>query len=83
MTAVTRTSAGSIRASRRTSHAGSRSSGRSADATCPVACTPASVRPATVSMTGPRSTAVSAPIRTPATVRRPGWTAQPEKSVPS
>ena len=52
-------------------------------ATCPVACTPASVRPATVSATGARTVRPKASVSTPATVRRPGCGAQPEKSVPS
>ena len=65
------------------SHAGS---GTSTWHTCPVACTPASVRPATTS--GRSSSAPAAPWPAPpsgrpATVRRPGCTAQPEKPVPS
>jgi len=41
------------------------------------------VRPATVTPTGSRNTVDSASTSTPHTVRRPGCTAQPEKSVPS
>jgi len=61
------------------------SGSRSACATCPRACTPASVRPATTRRTGSgaRTTVVSAADTSPSTVRRPGWAAQPEKSVPS
>ena len=43
--------------------------GRSAWATCPEACTPASVRPATVSDTSSRNTIDSVSSRTPQTVR--------------
>ena len=52
-------------------------------ATWPTACTPASVRPATTSRTGSRSSTRRASVSSPATVRRSGWTAHPEKSVPS
>jgi len=55
----------------------------SACATWPVACTPASVRPATVRATGWRLICARASCSTPCTVRRPACTAQPEKSVPS
>src|SRR3954447_338701 len=57
--------------------------GRSREATWPVACTPASVRPATVSATGTRSTVDSAASTSPWTVRRPGCLAQPDSAVPS
>ena len=52
-------------------------------ATCPRACTPASVRPATVSVTGSRAMVAMAASSVSCTVRRPGWVAQPAKSVPS
>ena len=58
---------------------------RSACATWPRAWTPASVRPATVSRTGSpaRRSVVRAADSSASTVRRPGWAAHPEKSVPS
>ncbi len=57
----------------------------SACATWPRAWTPASVRPATVRRTGSgaRSSVVRAVESSDSTARRPGWAAQPEKSVPS
>jgi hypothetical protein len=88
VTARTRASAGISAASRRTSDGPSsakRAAGRSTWQTWPVACTPASVRPATVSPSGVSTptSRVNASVRTPATVRRPGCAAHPEKSVPS
>ncbi len=47
------------------------------------AWTPVSVRPATVSATGSRSTVSSAVSSSPCTVRRPGCLAQPRKPEPS
>jgi hypothetical protein len=52
-------------------------------ATCPVAWTPASVRPAARTITGVRNTVDSASSMTPATVRWPACDAHPAKSVPS
>ena len=59
--------------------------GRSAWATWPRACTPASVRPATVSCgaSARRRTVPSASSSVCWTVRRPGWRAHPEKPDPS
>ena len=54
--------------------------GARSETTFAAACTPASVRPATVSVLG--STA-SAAATSATTVRRPGCIAQPRKSVPS
>src|SRR5215470_1473695 len=87
-TRCTRTSGGSNRASRRTAVSlptAQRAAGTSQCATCPRACTPASVRPATVSAgdSGRRSTRTSAPSRVSWTVRWPGWRAHPEKPEPS
>src|SRR4051795_8527143 len=79
-------SGGSTPRSRRTSFSrccSQTSPGTSAEATWPVACTPASVRPATVSATGTRRTVASAASSSPWTVRRPGWAAQPDSAVPS
>src|SRR3954453_11207931 len=59
------------------------SRGTSSEATWPVACTPASVRPATVSATGTRSTVARAASSSACTVRRPGCLAQPDSAVPS
>jgi hypothetical protein len=53
------------------------------DATCPSACTPASVRPATESDGRSRRMRSRASSRTPSTVRTPGCLAHPRKSVPS
>ena len=50
---------------------GKAAAGTSMWATCPVACTPVSVRPAAQSRTGVRKTVVSASSMTPATVRCP------------
>src|SRR5262249_53343671 len=53
-------------------------------ATWPEACTPASVRPATVSGARSRRSAIaSARSSSPWTVRSPGCAAHPRKSVPS
>ena len=52
-------------------------------ATWPRACTPASVRPATVSETGSRRIVSSAVSSSPCTVRRPGCAAHPRKPPPS
>ena len=53
-------------------------------ATCPVACTPASVRPATASPLPAREDARRAPpARHPRPSARPGCRAQPRKPVPS
>ncbi len=53
-------------------------------ATCPSACTPASVRPAPVTVAASPVMRSSAASRIPCTVRAgPGWTCQPSKSVPS
>src|SRR5215470_3646097 len=87
-TRCTRTSGGSNRASRRTAvslPAAQRAAGTSQCATCPRACTPASVRPATVSAgdSGRRTTRASAPSSVSCTVRWPGWRAHPEKPEPS
>ena len=63
-----------------------RTSGRTSTcATWPRACTPASVRPATVSCgaSPSRNTVASAASISPCTVRSPGWRAHPEKPVPS
>ena len=49
----------------------------------PIAWTPASVLPATVSATGSRRTVASAASSSPCTVRSPGCAAQPRKPVPS
>src|SRR5215469_11332766 len=81
-------SGGSNRASRRSAvslPAAQWAAGTSQCATCPRACTPASVRPATVSAgdSGRRSTRASAPSRVSCTVRWPGWRAHPEKPEPS
>src|SRR5688572_4367048 len=52
--------------------------------TCPVACTPASVRPApSTRRTSPSPRRANASSRTPWTVRFPGLTWKPAKSVPS
>ena len=59
------------------------SSSRSTCATCPVAWTPASVRPATTSRGSPPRIRARASSRVPCTVRSPGWRAQPRKFVPS
>ena len=59
---------------------------RSTCATWPVACTPTSVRPATVRRGGSparRKTVASAASSSPCTVRSPGWLAHPENAVPS
>src|SRR5215470_5436431 len=87
-TRCTRTSGGSNRASRRTavsSPAAQRAAETSQCATWPRACTPTSVRPATVSAgsSGRRSTRASALSRVSCTVRWPGWRAHPEKPEPS
>ncbi len=47
------------------------------------ACTPASVRPAQVRVTGVRATRDSAAASVPATVGRPSWSANPWKPEPS
>ncbi len=47
------------------------------------ACTPASVRPATVVVISSREAMARAASISPWTVRRPGWAAHPRKSVPS
>src|SRR6185436_16321190 len=52
-------------------------------ATWASAWTPASVRPATARPVQPGKTWSSAVRSAPSTVRCPGWTAQPAKSVPS
>ena len=52
-------------------------------ATCPVACTPVSVRPATARSSQLGKTASRASRTTPSTVRRPGCRAQPRNPVPS
>src|SRR5213594_4695529 len=52
-------------------------------ATCPQACTPASVRPAPRTRTGSRSAVASARSSTSCTVGPPGWTCQPWYAVPS
>src|SRR5688572_26716032 len=52
-------------------------------ATCPRACTPRSVRPATLSATSRRRMVASASSSTPCTVRAPGWRAQPANPEPS
>ena len=52
-------------------------------ATCPSACTPVSVRPATASSSQPGKTPSSAARSEPSTVRSPGCAAQPRKPVPS
>ena len=47
------------------------------------ACTPASVRPATVVVISSREAMARAASISPWTVRKPGWAAHPRKSVPS
>ena len=61
----------------------STSSPRTNDATCPRACTPASVRPATESFGASPRTRASASDRTPSTVRCPEFRAHPRNDVPS
>jgi len=83
-----RTSGGSSRLIRRTTTPAARaqqSAGTSACATWPRACTPASVRPATVSRgpAGKASTRPSASSTVCWTVRRPGCRAQPWNADPS
>ncbi len=52
--------------------------------TCPVACTPASVRPAAVDPDAcPAADAAERRSNSPWTVRRPGWAWKPANSVPS
>src|SRR5262245_55603513 len=76
-------SAGRRPRSARRIRAGSRSLAVSTLTTCPVACTPASVLPATLRTGGPPRIRSSAPVSSPSTVRSPGWAAQPAKRVPS
>src|SRR5262249_20319567 len=52
-------------------------------ATCPVAWTPVSVRPATARPSHVGNAASNASRRTPSTVLRPGWRAQPWNPLPS
>src|SRR5262249_24047950 len=52
-------------------------------ATCPRACTPASVRPAPRTRTGARRTTLNARSSSPWTVGPPGWSCPPRKRVPS
>ena len=47
-----------------------------------MACTPASVRPAHVRWTSRRSSVSRERVTSPATVRRPGCAANPQKSAP-
>ena len=51
--------------------------------TCPIAWTPASVRPAPAMRTGSSQTCVSARSSSPCTVRAPSWIWNPAKAVPS
>ena len=68
----------------RTHENGARCSGVSKCTTCISPCTPASVRPATVSgSSSTRSTVHRARSSSSCTVRRPGWRAHPWKSRPS
>src|SRR3989442_15436194 len=85
-TAMSRTATSSGVSALRLRRRRSRSSGtrltRTA-ATCPQACTPASVRPAPRTRTGSRSAVASARSSTSCTVGPPGWTCQPWYAVPS
>src|SRR5262249_3687030 len=76
-------SAGRRPRSARRIRVGSRSLAVSTLTTCPVACTPASVLPATLMTGGPPRIRSSAAPSSPSTVRSPGWAAQPAKRVPS
>src|SRR5437867_3326182 len=80
----TATSSGvrALRLRRRRSRSGGTWRTRTA-ATCPQACTPASVRPAPRTRTGSRSAVASARSSTSWTVAPPGWTCQPWYAVPS
>src|SRR3954464_14387124 len=52
-------------------------------ATCPSACTPASVRPDPWTTVSSRVTRAIASDNVPCTVCKPGWICHPAKSVPS
>src|SRR5439155_10070579 len=71
-----------LRLRRRRSRSGGTRLTRTA-ATCPQACTPASVRPAPRTRTGSRRAVASARSSTSCTVGPPGWTCQPWYAVPS
>ena len=81
--ATTATSAGSSVFSALASRSGGGPPSASRLATCPVACTPASVRPATARPSQRGSTASRASRRAPSTVRSPGCRAHPLNPAPS
>ena len=80
---TTATSGGSAALSAAVARSGGGPSAAVKDATCAVACTPVSVRPATARPAQAGKTASSASRRTPSLVRLPGWRAQPRNPVPS